>query len=108
MNFITKGIRLPPVIPMENSIVSGTSFPRLKILPAEDIRRGGIPEKPRPIIPTPIKIIILFAEKIATTNPTMLIMYMTGSLPVIYPQVFLSRIWISSTRHYKYRIIYQF
>jgi len=73
MSFMAKGIRLPPVIPMENNIVSGTSFPALKILPAEEMRSGGIPEKPIPIIPAPIRIIILFPEKIPTNNPTMLI-----------------------------------
>jgi len=72
MSFMANGIRLPPVRPMENNIVSRTSFPKLKILPAEEIRSGGIPEKPSPITPAPIRIIILFTEKCLQTILTCL------------------------------------
>jgi len=73
IDFIIKGIRLPAIIPTENNIVSGTSFPALKIFPADEIRSGGMPENPRPIIAEPIKIINLPEEKMAIDRPIMLI-----------------------------------
>ncbi len=45
---------LPLVAPTTNNIVKDRSFPEPKILLEEEINRGGIPEKPRPMSPAPI------------------------------------------------------
>ena len=50
---ITKGMRPPLVIPKTNNTVTENSFPEPKILPAEEIKRGGIAENPRPMIAAP-------------------------------------------------------
>ena len=64
---------LPLVIPTTNSIVKDKSFSEPKILLAEEINRGGIPEKPRPISPAPIKFIFCTTGKIARINHIILI-----------------------------------
>ena len=54
---------------MTNSIVNEISFPEPKILPADEIKSGGIPEKPSPINPMPMKFIVCDSGKIAIDNP---------------------------------------
>ena len=46
---ITKGTALPPIMPTTNSMVKDISFPVPNILPADEIRSGGTPEKPIPV-----------------------------------------------------------
>ena len=64
---------LPLAIPITNNIVSDISFLELKILLTEEINKGGMPEKPRPTIPTPMKLTACTVGKIAKTNPVRLI-----------------------------------
>jgi hypothetical protein len=70
---ITNGIALPPIIPTTNNIVKEISFPEPNILPADDVSRGGIPEKPIPVNPIPMKLTICIFIKIAHDIPARLI-----------------------------------
>ena len=58
---------------MTKSMVNEISFPEPNILPADDIRRGGIPEKPIPVSPIPMKLTICELTKIAHDSPARLI-----------------------------------
>ena len=74
IKLIINGTVLPLATPITKSRVNDISLPEPNILPPDEIRSGGIPEKPRPIRPIPRKFIICDVGNIERTKPIRLIM----------------------------------